>query len=347
MKTIKKLALKLDDFRSDYGLVFDQSKILDTCQKLSTDLSGYSVHFSVKSFPSHDFLKTISPFIDGWDISTLRELDYIRPLIGLKHSLWLTNGDTKVLSQALDAAALIYYTLDNTTDLSYDYPEKVNLGLRLDPYDLLQRGHSRYGFLLSQVSELPPQLKKRIKFLHCHCPGVITGKELNGIRSAMNPIIQDFPNLKLINLGGGLTSCNIDSFEMLKEIYEQPKLALEPGRWFSESAGSAFSKIDSIFEKEGDLYLVGKLSPDAHLKWARGMSYTFINLGHEKIYSYKRLIYSSSNALESDQIILKQTPGNISIVPGDWLVLEKIPGYSVAWNHEFNGVPQAPVFFIE
>lgn len=347
MKTIKKLALKLDDFASDYGLVFDRSVIRNTCQKLSGELKGYEVHFSVKSFPHLDFLKVIAPFIHGWDVSTKSELDLIRSLIKPEHSLWLTNSSTQVLSLALQVSSKPYFTLDHTTDLTFDYPENVQLGLRLDPYSLLDRGHSRYGFMLSQLDSLPVHLKKRIKYLHAHCPGMIGGSELNGMRSAMEKILAEFPGVELINLGGGLTNANIDSFEMLQEIHPTPKLAIEPGRWFSEAAGSAFTKIHSIYEKGGDLYLVSQLSVEAHLKWGRGMSYTFINQGPQNNQAYQKLIYSSSNALETDRIVMKQTPGALSLSVGDWLVLEGVPGYAVAWNHQFNGVAEAPIYFIE
>ena len=347
MKTIKKLALKMDDFGSDYGLVFDRSVIRNTCQKLSVELKGYEVHFSVKSFPHPEFLREIAPFVHGWDVSTASELDLIRPLLTANKSLWLTNSSTAILAEALKLTSAPYFTLDHTTDLTFSFPESVNLGIRLDPYSLLDRGHSRYGFTLSQLDGLPGTLKSRIKYLHAHCPGMISGSELKGMRDAMEKLLPQFPKVSLINLGGGLTSANIDSFEMLQDIYPSPRLAIEPGRWFSEASGSAFTKIGSIFEKSGDLYLVSSLSAEAHLKWGRGMTYTFINQSKEVIHPYKRLIYSSSNALETDRIVMKQTPGSLALSPGDWLVIEGVPGYAVAWNHEFNGVPKAPVYFIE
>ena len=337
----------MDDFGTDYGLVFDRASILETCQKLSGDLSGYRVHFSVKSFPESEFLKIIADFVHGWDLSSARELDLVLPLLLPTHSLWLTNSDAELLECCAATRAPLFFTLDHTSSLSLIYPESVSLGVRLDPLSLLGRGHSRYGFTLNQLGAISDELKRRIKFLHCHCPGIISAAELSGIRSAIEHILPQFPNVSLVNLGGGLTPGNFDAYEMLPQIYTKPNLAIEPGRWFSESAGSAFCRIQTIFEKNGDLYLVGDLSPQAHMKWAREMKFTFVGLGQLKKYHCKRLIYSSSNALESDQLILSSSDTVISLAEGGWLVFDKIPGYSVAWNHEFNGIPKAPVFFID
>lgn len=347
MRIIKKLALLIDDFGHDHGLVFHRKKIVANSQELLSALVGYSVHFSVKSFPHREFLKSISPFIHGWDISSESELALILPLLTEEHSLWLTNSDVKVLALALKHKPILNFTLDHTTDLSFDYPEGVKLGLRLDPLSLMGKGHSRYGYLLSDLASIPQALNKRIHYLHTHCPGVVTEKELRAMRAGMETIKEQFPHLKLMNLGGGLSRSNLAAFQSLQAEYPLIPLGIEPGRWFSESAGAAFSRIDSIFMKEGNLYLVGELSAEAHLKWARGVSYSFLGSGHEVKYDFKRMIFSSSNALETDQIILKDAEGSISLSVGSWLVIENIPGYSMAWNHEFNGVPKAEVIFID
>ena len=218
----------MDQFGADFGLVFDRARVQEACQKLSTDLSAYRVHFSVKSFPERAFLSVLASLVQGWDLSSDRELDLVLPLLSSTHSLWLTNSDSRLIAPCLATGIPVFFTLDHTSEFGVPYPENLSLGLRLDPYALLSRGHSRYGFTLAQLDGMDAELKRRIKFLHVHCPGVITAAELSGIRQGIEKILPEFPNVSLLNLGGGLTSKNIDAYEMLPQLYATTTLSMKP-----------------------------------------------------------------------------------------------------------------------
>jgi len=347
MNTLKKILINVDSFSSEFGLVYDNSEIRRACEKVKNALPLFNLQFSVKSFPNREYLKVLAPFLDGFDFSNDNELALVSSVVNSSHSLWLTNSSYKTLTKALELPNDVYYTLDVFSDLGREYPNRVRLGLRIDPLSLLDRGHSRYGFLKSVLKELPESIRKKIYYFHTHMPGNLSSSDVFNLRSKMEDFMNDFPSLRLINLGGGLAESNIDAFQMVSENFPKIKLAIEPGRWFSESAGHAFTKIKYIFKKGEDLYIVGDLSFEAHLKWSRGISHSLINLGQSNLYQCKRLIYSSSNALESDMAILRDNIQEMFVSVGDYLFLNNVPGYSAVWNQEFNGVDKAKIIFLE
>lgn len=347
MKSIKKIAFEIDSWGADFGLVFDKKKIQENAQALVEQFNHFDLHFSVKSFPDPTFLKTLAPIIHGWDICNAQELDLIKDIILAHQTLWLTNSSEEVARAALGIGKKLSFTLDHTTGFDLSLPEVVDFGLRLDPFSLLGKGHSRYGLLLSELDLIPQSLKDKIVYLHTHHPGATSARDLFRLREAIERLIPFFPKLKYINLGGGLCEENFDAYLILQDTFPGPQIHIEPGRWFSEPGGFAFSRINSYFMKNDDLYLVGNLSHAAHLRWSQGIDYTFIPQSTSKSYQYKRLIYSSSNALESDQFILKNSPGILKIGENDWIVFGNISGYAAAWNHSFNGSGVAPIFFLD
>ena len=345
MRSAKKLVLHLNELPQDYGLVFDKSVIKGQAQRLLTEIAEYKINFSVKSFPHPEFLSVIKDHIHGWDISHPQELALILPHLKVEHSVWLTNSNEEALVEALKLKRVINLTLDHTFEKT-SFPNEVRLGLRIDPYSVLDKGHSKYGFMLQELKDIDPTLKKRIKYFHTHLPLIFPGEDVKKLREGLTNLLSEFPGVEEINLGGGLREENLKAYKDLQSI-AGPKLVIEPGRWFSEKSGHGVSKIKSIYQKEGDLYLIGDLSPEAHMKWSRDVSYSFMSLKAGTSYSYQRLIYASSNAYENDQLILSEGPGSISLSTGDWIILENLSGYSVVWNHAFNGIDAAHVLFMD
>ena len=342
MKLTKKLMLSLDEFKDGFGLGFDLSKVQENLRDLLREMNGIKICFSVKSFPREEFLNSISEDISGWDVASLREFRLIEKNLRPHHSIWITNSHEDFVNEAIESKCPVFFTLDKTFDVQ-KLPKNINLGIRLDPYSLLGKGHSRFGFLISDLKSLSLD---KFSYIHTHLPGEFSDKELEVVCTKIKELLPLFSNVRQLNLGGGLRSDNLSFISNLKALFPGVTLVLEPGRYLSESAGGAVTKILSVFKKEDDLYLLGKLSPVSHLNWAKDMTFTVLPQGEGSTYSYKRLIYVSANAYEADQIILEDKSGKRSISVGDYIIFDNISGYSVAWNRSFNGIAEAPVVFI-
>lgn len=334
---------------SNPKLLFDKKSIESSFKDFhSKKPKNLDLIFPVKSFPHTDYLKLIAPYLSGFELSNPDELSLVSDLIQAKTTLLLSNTFSS-------------YDLDNFKenfifDLAYEDQIELadrfkSLSIRISPPEHLEQGkNTRFGLKLDAIEKIAANhsLSDRIKSLHFHL-----GFEKNthddlieAIRFAQSTRDKYFKKVKHFNIGGGLGPLSAEGIEALFTFIKSQKddlFTIEAGRYFTEGSGFAVGQV--LFITNDSIVL--NLSRECHLKWSSPKSIVVLNKSPKtpKHLKGKINIYGLTS-FEGDKIIEctfeKETP----IAIGDYILFDNISGYSVAWNHSFNGLPPAQVVFI-
>lgn len=131
---------------------------------------------------------------------------------------------------------------------------------------------SKFGIPLNDLEAVKSLVEKyRIKVigLHSHAgSGILNPQHWSGIFKALAELVEHFPTVTVINVGGGLgiperpgqqpldLSVFNDSLKTIKSEYPNLQLWMEPGRYLVAQAGVILAQVTQIKDK-GDLHFVG------------------------------------------------------------------------------------------
>lgn len=260
-------------------------EIVSERTKALTALSNINALFyAIKANWQPDVLKTIYQAGLGFECVSAGELNYIFDLfpdIDPNRVLFTPNFADKTEYQlALEKG--VYVNLDNVHPLTH-WPELFadkDILLRVDPglgrghHKYVQTGgsHSKFGISPSQLSSLQPLLKQhniKVIGLHVHFgSGVLASKSWSETAIFLAKIAEDFPEVKILDLGGGLgvpekfgqASLNLEllneSLNTIRAAYPQYQLWLEPGRYLVAESGVLLARVTQLKEK-GDVHYIG------------------------------------------------------------------------------------------
>ena len=145
-------------------------------------------------------------------------------------------------------------------------------------------------------------------------------------------------------MGGGWDLTDTDLASFIRN--ETREITLEPGRFFSENFGYAFSRVNSIKDAADATYLEGSISPSISMKWIRNTRFQVFPWGSEKMKLKNPVFYGGPTCFEGDTIQLTDNDtSSLEVSVGDYILFNHISGYSLAWNHTFNGI-KAPVYYL-
>ncbi len=333
-------------------IIFSYNKVKDRAQALSQLALKYKVNVlvAVKSLPDKMLLSAIQKNLQGFDISNSKEYSFTSN-IGFH---FITNCPILDLSFVQQIPAGQYLISCNSL---YYYQEILKLDhpfvLRLRSTDFLSEAQSyksRFGLGRKQVLDLKESLHKDPQFsgFHFH-----HGSEKNTMMtyksaiSAIKNLISDLGVKKSlsINLGGGFAQFTIGEIEEIlifaRHELSEHELYIEPGRYFTESAGSCFSQVMDIQEDGEDLLVSLNVSRESHLKWSRIDKIQVLNVGKDRPkYNAKRISFYGNTCYENDLIGINHYDNDCTIMIGDTVILSNVSGYSLAWNTSFNGIPR-------
>lgn len=276
--------VKLADNESPL-FVYDEETVLESVAKVKSITNIDKVFFAIKSNNHPEVVKTLEKNGINFECVSIGEVNYLFelfPKLDRSRILFTPNFAAKEeYAKGLELG--IRVTLDNLYPMQA-WPEMFKnkeVFLRLDPgrgrghhkHVHTAGAHSKFGIYESQlgeVAELAEKYNIRIAGLHAH-----TG---SGIRTPHNwreealflasMAKQYFPDVKILDLGGGLGVPEKPGQKLLdvlavnetltevKETYPGYELWIEPGRYLVAHAGVILSKVTQ-FKQKAEFNYVG------------------------------------------------------------------------------------------
>jgi diaminopimelate decarboxylase len=346
--------------------VYHAEKIKEQYERL---LSGFSeintrFFFACKALTNINILKYISSLGCGIDCSSINEvkLALFAGVAGDK-ILYTSNGISfEEIQEAVDSGVHVNIdSLSNLEKFGKQYGNSYPVGVRLRPNILaggnlkISTGHekSKFGIPIEQLDLLRNIVTEnniRIKALHIHTGSDIKDADIfvHGIK-VLSEIVQYFPDLKVIDLGGGFkvpyepedeeTDISWIAGKLKKyldaHVFNGRKFELwfEPGKYLVSECGYLITRVN-VIKNNGAQIFAGVNSGLNHL--IRPMMYDayhhIVNIsnpnGEEKAYNVTGYI-CETDTLAADRLLHE-------VREGDYLVLFNAGAYGFEMSSNYN-----------
>ena len=347
-------------------IIYDRDFITDKLKFLRqiSDQHGCIFLFPVKSFPHLELIKHISHYVHGFEISNVNELDLL-PTGFFPDYLAITDPTIQVENIELFSrrANKIFYSLDSISEKIFEqlrpFKGEVEFMLRLSHTDLDlpitgSNNHvhpSRFG---SHLDHLSSSDQNMFAGVHIH-----NGSDKNLVQDyiwtahkILDKMYEIQTDFKYINLGGGFSRLSKNQMlVLLKELRNilpsQCTIIIEPGKFVSVDSGVAFAQIKFIKQITSVRYAVTTdLSYECHLKWS-DPEYVYEQQNSDKMVTVD---FYGPTCYENDlitSVCLSCDHVSEKLRVSEWVAFKGISGYSFAWNHSFNGIPMAEIYFVD
>lgn len=346
--------------------VYHAEKIKEQYEKLT---SGFSVidarfFFACKALTNINILKYISSLGCGIDCSSINEAKLaLHAGVHSEKILYTSNGISfEEIQEAVGYGVHINIdSLSNLEKFGKKYGNTYPVGVRLRPNILaggnlkISTGHekSKFGIPIEQLDLLKKIVAEnniRIKTLHIHTGSDIKDADVfvHGIK-VLSDIVKYFPDLEVIDLGGGFkVPYEPDDEETdiawiagkLKKFLDSHvfngkkfQLWFEPGKYLVSECGYLITQVNVIKDNGAQIF-AGVNSGLNHL--IRPMMYDayhhIVNIsnpaGQEKVYNVTGYICETDN-LASDRLLHE-------VREGDYLVLYNAGAYGFEMSSNYN-----------
>lgn len=240
--------------------------------------------YAIKANPHPELLRTLYEKGIGFECVSIDELNHVLnlfPQINKEHLLFTPNfAAKKEYEYALSLGCFV--TVDNIYPLE-NWPtlfQNRSILLRIDPgsgaghhkYVCTGGNESKFGIPqndLPQVLELIEQNQIKVIGLHAHSgSGILTPELWQQTALMLTSLTPQFPDVKIINLGGGLgiiekpgqQALDLAALDALllavKSRFSHLSFWLEPGRFFVAESGVILAKVTQCKEK-GKVHFIG------------------------------------------------------------------------------------------
>ncbi|MFT4059567.1 MAG: bifunctional aspartate kinase/diaminopimelate decarboxylase [Legionella sp.] len=240
--------------------------------------------YAIKANPHPSVLQTLEKEGIGFECVSIQELDRVLelfPEIDKKRILFTPNFAPKSeYEYALKIEC--YITIDSLYPLEHwaHLFKNKEVIIRIDPgtgaghhkHVSTAGNESKFGITQDDISQIIALTKKNnihVVGLHAHSgSGILTPELWQQTASMLASLIEQFPEVTVINLGGGLgivekpgqqplDFANLDALLMaVKSRYPQLEIWLEPGRFLVAESGVILAKVTQCKEK-GKVKFVG------------------------------------------------------------------------------------------
>lgn len=354
--------------------VYHSPTIAARAQQLLDLESIDSLFYAIKANPYPSILQTLEKEGVGFECVSIQELDRILelfPNIDRKRILFTPNFAPKAeYEYALKIKCHItidsLYPLENWSELFKDQEVIV----RIDPgtgaghhkHVSTAGNESKFGITQNDLDKVIALTKKNnihVVGLHAHSgSGILTPELWQQTASMLTSLTEQFPEVKSINLGGGLgivekpgqqplDFSNLDALLMaVKSNYSHIKIWLEPGRFFVAESGVILAKVTQCKEK-GKVRFVGietgmnsLIRPSLY-----GSYHEIVNLSrlHEEKAGFSHVvgpICESGDTLGYDRLLPVT-------VEGDVLLIANAGAYGRCMSSHYNLRPPAQEIVLE
>lgn len=260
-------------------------KILeDAAQQLLSCDAVDKVFYAMKANSNPDILKLFYRLGLNLECVSIAEVALVLDLfpdIDRKRILFTPNFAPRAeYEEALNLG--LHVTLDSLFPLRH-WPEVFSdheIIVRVDPgqgaghhkYVHTAGAESKFGVLISQLDEFAERARKhniKVFGLHAHVgSGILTADNWQGIAIRLTSLLDQFPDVRVINVGGGLGVIQhagqsaLDMKEVDRSLAEVKashfnlELWMEPGRFLVSNAGVLLARVTQVKQK-GDMRFVG------------------------------------------------------------------------------------------
>ena len=264
--------------------VYNSQTLADKADELLGLRSIDQLFYAIKANPHPGILQTLFSKHIGFECVSINELNHVLDLFPTidKHRLLFTPNFAAKSEYEYALSLGCYVTLDSIYPLE-NWAELFrgkSIILRIDPgcgaghhkFVCTGGNESKFGITqedLDHVSALTTQHNIQVIGLHAHSGSGILSPELWQQTALMLAAeIERFPDVKIINLGGGLGIVDKPGQQALdmaaldvslmgvKTRYPQLSFWLEPGRFFVAESGVILAKVTQCKEK-GKVHFVG------------------------------------------------------------------------------------------
>jgi len=360
---------QLNDLAQRFGTplyVYHAEKIKEQYEKLT---SGFSVidskfFFACKALTNINILRYINSLGCGIDCSSINEVKLaLHAGVPADQILYTSNGISfEEIQVAVNSQVHINIdSLSNLEKFGKKYGNTYPVGVRLRPNILaggnlkISTGHekSKFGIPIDQIDILKQMVKEnniRVKALHIHTGSDIKDADVfvHGVK-VLSELVQHFPDLEVIDLGGGFkVPYEPDDEETdiawiagkLKKFLdshafngEKFQLWFEPGKYLVSECGYLVTKVN-VIKDNGVQTFAGVDSGLNHL--IRPMMYDayhhIVNISNpsaeEKVYTVTGYI-CETDTFASDRLLHQ-------VREGDYLVFYNAGAYGFEMSSNYN-----------
>jgi diaminopimelate decarboxylase/aspartate kinase len=267
----------------DSAYVYDLAQVAQAARSIAGLGSIGRALYALKANPHPDILRKLAGAGIGFDCVSLAEIEHVlRVVPGLSPERILFTPNFAPRAEYERALALgVHVTIDNLFVLQHwlDAFRGRSVLLRIDTG--IGRGHhhhvktagaqSKFGIPVEELDEVARLAKQggvTINGLHAHAgSGVFDVENWTQVGSVLVGLVKRFPDVKFIDVGGGLgvpdrVEGRALDLERLDEALAKVKAALpgvelwlEPGRYFVANAGVLLARVTQTKVKSGIRYV--------------------------------------------------------------------------------------------
>ena len=264
--------------------VYDQETVINKAAELQSVTAVEQLFYAVKANAYPGILQTLYDKNINFECVSVHELQHILrlfPNIDKKRLLFTPNFAAQAEYEFAFALGC-YVTIDSIYPLKHwgDLLRNQSILLRIDPgcgaghhkYVCTGGNESKFGITQDQLDDVCALVKEhniQVIGLHAHSGSGILSLDLWQQTALMlAKETARFPNVRIINMGGGLgvvdkpgqqalrMSAFNDSLMPIKARYPNLELWLEPGRFFVAECGVLLAKVTQSKEK-GKVHFIG------------------------------------------------------------------------------------------
>jgi len=264
--------------------VYSSECLKENVQRLKQCSAVDKIFYSMKANNNRQIIQNFYQWNLGFECVSLNEVEYILklfPNIDRKRILFTPNfAPRNEYIKAIEYGVML--TLDSLFPLQNwaDTFKEQSIFLRVDlgkgsghhKYVVTGGDQSKFGIPLAAIEEVRQITQKfqiNVMGLHSHAgSGILNPLHWQQVFESMTRLLNLFPNVKILDIGGGLgvverlgqqaldLSTVQESLLKVKQNYPQLQLWMEPGRYLVSEAGVLLAKVTQTKYK-GDLHFVG------------------------------------------------------------------------------------------
>lgn len=309
---------------------FDLKVLEENIFKMKKEVNNINFLFPIKCCTHNSVLELVYKNNFGFDVSNRNEMTKIEKYL---------DGRFVSVSGPL-SYELEQYNYSNLHIIANNFNSyNTSKGIRINFNANTKFDKSRFGV---EYTSIDPEYSDKIHYIHFHNSDHKDAEKCNDIIEEFSKVVNLFPNLKMINLGGHLEDLEFsEGITYLNRIRQMVpnniELYVELGDFLFKNVGKLYCEVIDIRNDVEKQHITLNFSKMANQRWV--YAHYEPNNNNELIST----IFYGCSCCETD--IYLETKSQILNIH-DHLIFSNISPYSYEWDTTFNGVDKMEFLFI-